>query len=101
MNERQTRVEFSVLSNCDTLNRSRVELYDIPRDPSELNNLAGRQPQIVARLTEKALIWQRTLPAGPVGPSLARTITPGRDAEARSIMGAVTLNVSVLYTGQA
>ena len=60
----------------DTLDRSRVEFYDTPRDPSELNNLAGRQPQIVVRLAEKALAWQKTLPAGPVEPSAGKNDYP-------------------------
>jgi arylsulfatase A-like enzyme len=65
--------DWKLLLNPD---RSRVELYDIPRDPSELNNLAGRQPQVVARLAEKALAWQKTLPEGPVEPSAGKNDYP-------------------------
>jgi len=65
--------DWKLLLNPD---RSRVELYDIPRDPSELDNLAGRQPQIVARLAEKALAWQKTLPEGPVEPSAGKNDYP-------------------------
>jgi N-acetylgalactosamine-6-sulfatase len=57
--------EWKLLMNPD---RSRVELYDIPRDPSQLNNLASARPETVARLSEKALAWQKTLPAGPLDP---------------------------------
>ena len=56
--------------------RSRVELYDIPRDPSELNNQAGSRPEIVERLAQKVLAWQKTLPKGPVQPSAGRNDYP-------------------------
>jgi len=49
-------------------NRSRVELYDIPRDPSEVNNLAAAHPDVVERLSKELLAWQKTLPEGPVSP---------------------------------
>jgi arylsulfatase A-like enzyme len=53
-------------------NRSRVELYDIPHDPTELNNLAERKPDVVARLAEKVLAWQKTLPEGPLDRTAGR-----------------------------
>ena len=55
--------QWKLLMNPD---RSRVELYDIPNDPSELNNLADRHPEIVGRLSKQVLGWQKTLPAGPM-----------------------------------
>jgi N-acetylgalactosamine-6-sulfatase len=60
---------WKLLMNPD---RSRVELYDIPRDRMELNNIAGRHPQVVERLAEMALAWQGTLPKGPVEPSAGK-----------------------------
>jgi len=54
---------WKMLMNPD---RSRIELYDISHDPTELDNVAGQHPEIVKRLSEKLLAWQRTLPAGPV-----------------------------------
>lgn len=50
---------WKLLMNPD---RSRVELYEIPKDPSELNNLAAQNPQVVERLSKELLAWQRTLP---------------------------------------
>jgi hypothetical protein len=50
---------------------SRVELYDIPRQPMELHSQAEAHPEVVARLRELALAWQKTLPDGP------RTENPG------------------------
>jgi len=54
--------KWKLLMNPD---RSRVELYDIPADPSELNNLAAEHPEIVDRLSKTVLAWQKTLPPGP------------------------------------
>jgi N-acetylgalactosamine-6-sulfatase len=61
--------QWKLLMNPD---RSRVELYDIPRDPTELNNLAGRKPEIVNRLAPKLLAWQKELPPGPLDPSAGK-----------------------------
>ena len=55
--------DWKLLMNPD---RSRVELYDVPRDPSELNNLADRKREVVERMAQKLLAWQNTLPKGPV-----------------------------------
>jgi len=61
--------DWKLLVNPD---RSRVELYDIPHDPTELNNLAERKPDVVARLAEKVLAWQKTLPEGPLDRAAGR-----------------------------
>jgi N-acetylgalactosamine-6-sulfatase len=54
---------WKLLLNPD---RDRVELYDVPRDPMELDNRADEHPDLVARLSEQVLAWQATLPEGPV-----------------------------------
>lgn len=54
--------DWKLLMNPD---RSRVELYDIPKDPYELTNLAASQKKVAARLAQKVLAWQATLPKGP------------------------------------
>ncbi len=51
---------------------SRTELYDIPADPMEQNNLAAANPAITARLRGRALAWQKTLPPGPADPTAGR-----------------------------
>ncbi|MEQ2009896.1 MAG: sulfatase-like hydrolase/transferase [Limisphaerales bacterium] len=60
--------------------RSRVELYDLKRDLTQLNNLAEKQPDLVARLSEKALAWSKELPPGPrdLGAGLMNAPLPGQ-----------------------
>lgn len=65
--------DWKLLMNPD---RSRIELYDIPRDPTQLNNLAEKHPEVVHRLAEKVLAWQKTLPAGPVEASAGKSDYP-------------------------
>jgi N-acetylgalactosamine-6-sulfatase len=65
--------DWKLLMNPD---RSRVELFRIPDDPIELNNLADRHPDIVKRLAERVLAWQKTLPAGPSDPSAGKNDYP-------------------------
>lgn len=54
---------WKLLMNPD---RSRVELYDIPHDSGELNNLADRQAEVVATMSTRLLEWKGSLPPGPV-----------------------------------
>jgi N-acetylgalactosamine-6-sulfatase len=61
--------QWKLLLNPD---RSRVELYDIPNDSAEQNNVAEKYPDIVAKLSEKALAWQKTLPEGPYDPNVGK-----------------------------
>jgi len=56
--------------------RDRVELYHIPSDPMELNNVADQHPELVNRLTERVLAWQATLPDGPVAPNAGSNAYP-------------------------
>ena len=55
--------KWKLLMNPDS---SRIELYDIPNDPTELDNVAPQNPQVVKELSQKVLKWQKTLPPGPV-----------------------------------
>jgi arylsulfatase A-like enzyme len=48
--------------------RSRVELYDMARDPTQLSSVADKHPDVVARLSEQVLGWQKSLPPGPTDP---------------------------------
>lgn len=65
--------DFKLLMNPD---RSRLELYNIPRDPSELHNLAQDHPEIVERLAKQVLAWQKTLPEGPFDKGAGRNDYP-------------------------
>ena len=55
--------KWKLLMNPD---HSRIELYDIPADPTELDNVADRHPDVVEELSKEVLKWQKTLPAGPI-----------------------------------
>ena len=55
--------KWKLLMNPD---RSRIELYDIPKDPTELDNVAAQHPDVIKKLSEKLLKWQAALPPGPV-----------------------------------
>lgn len=57
--------------------KKRVELYDIPNDPSEAKNLAAENPQVVARLSTLALAWKAELPPGEERRPLPRIREPG------------------------
>jgi arylsulfatase A-like enzyme len=60
---------WKLLMNPD---RSRVELYDIPRDPGEINNRAEQQPGTVEEMSRRLLAWQKELPPGMVEPEAGR-----------------------------
>jgi arylsulfatase A-like enzyme len=57
------RGDYKLLLNPD---RGRVELYHVPSDPLELENLAGDRLDIVDSMAEEVLSWQAGLPAGPM-----------------------------------
>ncbi|MCP5119840.1 MAG: hypothetical protein GY953_54270 [bacterium] len=65
--------DWKLLLNPD---RSRIELYHIPNDPRESENVASRHPAIVNRLTDKALAWQKTLPKGVTDPTAGKDDYP-------------------------
>ena len=58
--------DWKLLMNPD---RSRIELYDIPRDPMQVSNRAEKNPEVIAQLSEKVLAWKAQLPPGPTDPS--------------------------------
>jgi len=53
---------WKLLFNPDA---SRVELYDVVREPMETDNRADQYPDVVQALMAKGLAWQASLPAGP------------------------------------
>ena len=60
---------------------SNAQLFDLVKDPSETNNLAGQYPDIVRRMREPLLAWWRSLPVGPdvsdPTPSRAKSLSEG------------------------
>jgi N-acetylgalactosamine-6-sulfatase len=65
--------DWKLLMNPD---RGRIELYDIPRDPTQLNNVAAAHPDVVDRLSRELLDWRGTLPPGPVEPAAGKADYP-------------------------
>lgn len=61
--------DYKLLMNPD---HSRVELYDIPRDPTQVDNLAREHPDVVEQLATKLLAWQKSLPPGSVESSAGK-----------------------------
>lgn len=65
--------QWKLLLNPD---RSRVELYDSENDPGEQLNVAADQAEVVRRLSDEVLAWQRSLPPGPVEPEAGHNDYP-------------------------
>ena len=65
--------DWKLLMNPD---RSRVELYDIPRDPMQVNSVTDKHPEVVARLSERVLAWKKELPEGPLDPGAGKNDYP-------------------------
>ena len=65
--------DWKLLCNPDG---SRVELYEIRRDPGEADNLRAEHPDVADRLMKDAVAWQKTLPVGPVEPAAGRNDYP-------------------------
>lgn len=55
--------DWKLLMNPDG---SRVELYNIPEDPTELDNVADEQHAMVDLLSKKLLQWHHELPRAPI-----------------------------------
>ncbi|MBN1422229.1 MAG: sulfatase-like hydrolase/transferase [Planctomycetes bacterium] len=72
--------DWKLLMNPD---RSRVELYDIPRDPRERDDRSAEEPEVVDRLAKKLIAWQKTLPPGPIEPAAGRDDYPWPGTTAR------------------
>ena len=55
--------DYKLLLNPDN---SRIELYDIPNDPGEMNNLVTKKSKLAKKMASQALMWYATIPASPV-----------------------------------
>ncbi len=62
--------DWKLLCNYDG---SQPELYDLAGDRGETTNLAGKEPEIVTRLTAAVARWHRSMPADN-GPKLGPTL---------------------------
>ena len=65
--------KWKLLMNPDF---SRIELYDIPNDPSEWTELSAENSDVVQRLSDQVMKWSRTLPQGPVDPMAGKNEYP-------------------------
>jgi N-acetylgalactosamine-6-sulfatase len=73
--------DWKLLLNPD---RSRVELYNVPEDPTQLDNVAEHHTEIVERLSERVLAWQKELPPGPVDPTAGKNEFPWPEPRGRA-----------------
>lgn len=55
---------------------SHAELYDIPHDTAERQNVAAQHPEVVRELAAKLQAWKRTLPASQARDEAAATQRP-------------------------
>lgn len=69
---------WKLLMNPD---HSRVELYDMQHDAREMTNLAPQHEDVVKRLSEHVLSWQKTLPQSPFDPDAGQDAYHGPPAE--------------------
>ena len=60
----------------DQPHQARAELYHIPTDPMELNNLAEARPQLIDAMRQELLAWHASLPPGPVDPNAGSNAYP-------------------------
>ena len=79
-----------------------AELYNIPKDIAERNNVASAHPDIVKDLTAKALAWQKSLPPSPAREKAAANgqpiDAPGKKAQPKSQAAAKsTQNRAVMF----
>lgn len=65
--------DWKLLLNPDD---SRIELFDLPRDRMQFQNVAAEHPDVVERLKTRVLAWRQTLPEGPVEPAAGRDDYP-------------------------
>ncbi|MGC3969877.1 MAG: sulfatase-like hydrolase/transferase [Pirellulales bacterium] len=65
--------KWKLLFNPDN---SRVELYDLSTDPTQLNNVAEHNVSLVEAMKSSALAWQKELPTGPIDPSAGKMTYP-------------------------
>lgn len=63
-------------------NGSRQELYDMSVDLTQLNNVADKHPDVVARLSQQLLAWSKELPSGPADPGAGEMRLPLPPAKA-------------------
>ena len=61
--------DWKLLMNDDG---SRKELYNIPKDRAEQNNLAAEYPEVVEKLTAELKNWKRSLPRKPAAECISK-----------------------------
>ncbi len=65
--------DWKLLMNPD---QSRIELYNLIENPSELNNQATQNPSVLKPMKEELLSWFSTIPPGPYSESAGQNTYP-------------------------
>lgn len=73
--------DWKLLLNPD---RSRVELYDVRRDPMQVDNVAEQHRDVVERMAAQVIAWSKELPAGPFDPGAGLVNYPWPGTETKT-----------------
>ncbi|MFZ9344268.1 MAG: EF-hand domain-containing protein, partial [Opitutales bacterium] len=75
-----------------------AQLYNIPKDPGERQDVATANPEVVKSLTEKALAWVKSLPPSPARDKFVQSGTPSKAGKKTSTKPKKQLDRPAIFT---
>jgi hypothetical protein len=75
-----------------------AQLYNIPKDPGERQDVATANPEVVKSLTEKALAWVKSLPPSPARDKFVQSGTPSKTGKKTSTKPKKQLDRPAIFT---